>query len=253
MTRLANKVSLITGGTTGIGLAAAKLFLAEGADVIITGRNPDNLAAASKELGEKVLAVRADAANLQDTDALMQQIKDRFGRLDVVFINAGIAQFAPIDQVDEGLVDRTFDVNFKGAFFTAQKALPLLSEGSSIIFTSSLVTRLGLPNTSIYTASKAALSSLGRTLAGDLAPRGIRVNVLSPGPITTPIYGKLGYPAEVLDGFTASMKQTIAMKRFGTPEEVAATALFLASDESAYITGEDVGTGGGFGSVLPGE
>ena len=246
---LENKVAVITGGSTGIGLASAKLFQQQGAQVVITGRNEASLAAASKELGDKVLALRSDTSKLDDIAGLASQVKQKFGRTDVLFLNAGIAKFAPLEASPEALFDELFAINVKGAFFALQQFLPQLGAGASVIFNTSVVNGQGYPGTGLYSATKAALRSIVRVAAAELAPMQIRVNAVSPGPIATPIYDKLGMPKEQLDGFTASMAEQVPLKRFGTPEELAQAALFLASSQSSYITGVELNVDGGLGQV----
>lgn len=249
MNTLAGKVALITGGSSGIGLATAKLFVQSGAKVAITGRNQQALDAALNELGGSVLAIRSDVSKLGELDSLFSTIGKKLGRIDVLFANAGVAKFAPATDVSERFYDEIFDINVKGVFFTIQKAIPLLNDNASIILNTSVVNQAGLPNTSVYAASKAAVRSFARSIAAELAGRGIRVNVVSPGPISTPIYGKLGLPQEAVDAFAASILSQVPLKRFGQPEEVAQTALFLASSASSYVTGVELSVDGGLGQV----
>jgi len=245
MGKLNGKVALITGGTTGIGLATAKLFQQEGAQVVVTGRSAASLDAAQKELGTGALAIQADASKLGDTTKLIEQIKEKFGRIDILFANAGIAKFAPAAQVDEAFFDEQFATNVKGLFFTVQKAEPLIPDGGIILLNASVVSKKAFPGTSVYSATKAAVRSFGRTLAAELAPRRIRVNTISPGPIETPIYGKLGMDAGATKQFEENMAQGVGLKRFGQPEEIANAALFLASDASSYIVGIELFVDGG--------
>jgi NAD(P)-dependent dehydrogenase (short-subunit alcohol dehydrogenase family) len=244
--KLQGKVALITGGTTGIGLETAALFHAEGARVFVTGRNTDNIAQAKKRLPADVTVLAADTADLSDIDTLARRIKEEAGRVDVLFVNAGIARFVPIDGVTPALFDEQFNVNFRGAYFTIQRLLPLMPAGSSVVLTTSVAADLGVPTTSVYSATKAALSSLARTLSNELAPRGIRVNEVSPGPIETPIFGKMGITAEEVAGIKGMMQQGVPLKRLGTPEEVSKAALFLASDDSSYLLGAKIRIDGGF-------
>lgn len=249
MQTLAGKVAVVTGGSSGIGLATAKLFVQSGAKVAITGRNQQALDAAAKELGGSVLAIRSDVSKLNELDVLFSTIEKKLGRIDVLFANAGVAKFAPATAVSEQFYDELFDINVKGVFFTIQKAIPLLNDGASIILNTSVVNQAGLPNTSVYAASKAAVRSFARSVAAELAGRGIRVNVVSPGPISTPLYGKLGLPKDAVDAFAASILSQVPLKRFGRPEEVAQTALFLASSASSYVTGVELNVDGGLGQV----
>ena len=249
MAALTGKVAVVTGGNSGIGLATAKRFREEGAKVAITGRDQKTLDEAVKTIGGDVLAVRADVSKLGDLDKFYKAVADKFGRIDIVFANAGIAKFAPFVNSTEELFDETFDINVKGVFFTIQKALPLLNEGASIIINSSVVNETGPHSASIYSATKAAVRSFARTLTTELVDRGIRINVVSPGPITTPIFGRTGLPKEALDEFATTVKAKVPMKRFGEPEEIASTVLFLASPEASYITGVDINVDGGLGQV----
>ena len=247
--RLEGKIALITGGTTGIGFATAQLFQQEGAQVIVTGRNPKTVEDAQKALGPSALVVASDASNLADTDALMKIVAEKFGRLDVLFANAGIAQFAPAEQVDENFFDRHFDLNVKGLFFTVKKSLGLLSNGGAVLLNASVASRKGFAGASIYSATKAAVRSFGRTLAAELAPRRIRVVTISPGPIATALLSKLEMPKEAVDAVAAGWAEGVALKRMGQPEEIARLALFLASDEASFITGTEVFADGGLAEL----
>jgi NAD(P)-dependent dehydrogenase (short-subunit alcohol dehydrogenase family) len=245
MGKLDGKIALITGGTTGIGLASARRFHQEGARVYVTGRNPETLAQAGRLLPPEVAVLEADSAKLGDLDRVIGRIKVEAGRLDILFVNAGIGEFQALEEASEAHWDRIMDVNLKGPFFLAQKALPLLAKGASVVFTTSVVDRKGFPGSGAYTASKAGLAGLVRVLAVELAPRGIRVNSLAPGPIETPIHHKLGLTPEALEGFRTGVTSSLAMKRMGTDEEVAGAALFLASGDSSFMTGEEVLVDGG--------
>ena len=243
--KLKDKVAVITGGTTGIGFATARRFIDEGARVVFTGRTQATLDAAQAELGERALGVRGDVAKLADLDRLYATVKQRFGRVDTLFANAGVAHFAPAEQVDEAFFDAQFDVNVKGLYFTVTKALPLMSKGGTIVLNSSIASSTGMPSTTVYSATKAAVRSLARTLSSELGPKGIRVNAVSPGPIETPIFDKLDLSKEAVEGFSETITKRTALARFGRPEEIANTVLFLASDESSYVVGADFVVDGG--------
>ena len=249
MKPLEGKVAVITGGSSGIGLATAKIFQEAGAKVAITGRNQKALDDAVKTLGSGVLAIRSDVSRLADLEKLFAGISTQLGRIDVLFANAGIAKFAPVSDTSESVYDEIFDINVKGVFFTIQKAVPFLNDGASIILNTSVVNQSGLPNTSAYSASKAAVRSFARTVAAELAPRRIRVNVVSPGPIATPMIDKLGMSPDALEQFASTMLSKIPLQRFGQPEEVAQSALFLASSASSYVTGVELNVDGGMGQV----
>lgn len=243
MARLQDKVALITGGTTGIGAATARLFQAEGATVVATGANPDGLEAARADLPgvEVVLSNQADPAA---SKALADEVAARHGRIDILFVNAGVAAFSPLETLTEEGFDRQFNINVRGALFAAKAALPHIPAGGAIIFTASTAASSGLPNTSVYSATKAAVRSFARTLGAELAPRGIRVNAVSPGPIETPIFGKTGLSAQEVEGFKSGITATVPLGRMGRAEEIAATVLFLAAD-ATYVTGEEIVAGGG--------
>lgn len=240
MDKLHGKIALITGGTTGIGLATAKLFHAEGARVFVTGRNEKTLAEAKSALPKDVTIIKSDAGSLSDIDHLLDELKKSAGKIDILFLNAGIAAMKPFEATSEEDYDDMLRINLKGPFFTIQKALPLLGKGSSVILTSSIAGHKGFAMMAAYSASKAAVKSLGGTLGAYLGDRGIRVNTISPGAIATPIYGKSGLPKEALDSMGASITQTVPMHRFGNPEEIAKTALFLASEDSSYLNASDI-------------
>jgi NAD(P)-dependent dehydrogenase (short-subunit alcohol dehydrogenase family) len=233
MNRFEGKVALITGGNSGIGLAAARAFAAEGARVVITGRDDATLAAAGADL-----AIRADVTRLEDLDRVVAQTRERFGRLDIVFANAGIARFGPIDAVSEDVYDSVMSTNVKGVYFTVQKTVALFDRGGAVILNSSIAASKGMAGGSVYSASKAAVRSFGRTLAAELLGRGIRVNVVGPGPIETPIYS-------LTPGLKERFVTNVPMKRAGTAAEVARTVLFLASEDASYITGADFAVDGG--------
>lgn len=244
MGKLTNKVAVITGGTTGIGLATAKLFAAEGAKVIVSGRSQATLAAAKAELAGKAEVIASDATKLADIEALIAHVKKEHGRIDILFANVGGGSFRPFEAVDEAYFDELVTLNLKSSYFTVQKALPLLGRGAAVVLNTSIVDTKGFPTTSVYGAAKAGLRALARSLGAELVDRGIRVNAVSPGPIETPIYGKLGL-GEYLDGFKAQMVTLNPMKRFGTPEEVAHAVLFLASDDASFVTGVELAVDGG--------
>ncbi|MEI9985613.1 MAG: SDR family oxidoreductase [Aliidongia sp.] len=243
--KLTNKVALVTGGTSGIGLETAKLFRDEGARVIVTGVNLDRLEAAAHELGADVLVLRADLRIRSDLDGVVSAIRDRFGHLDILFANAGVGLAAPLETVTEAQIDEQFSVNFKGIFFTIQQVSPLLPKGSSVVLTTSFLNAVGTPGLSILSATKAAVRSLARSLGAELAPRGIRVNAVSPGPISTPFHGKLGLSAAELKDVAAGIEAQVPLHRFGEASEIAKAVLFLASEDASFITGTELVVDGG--------
>ena len=249
MGRLTGKRAVITGGTTGIGLATAQLFLQEGAHVAITGQNPDRLEEARRTLGPDVLVIKSDAGSISDTEAMIAEVGRAFGGIDVLFLNAGIAKFIPFGQVTEAIFDEQFAVNVKGVLFTVQKADPLLQPGASVIVTTSAANRIGFPGSTVYAASKAAARSLVRVLAAELAARNVRVNAISPGPIETPIMGKSGLPPEQQQAAMAAIVANVPLGRSGQADEIARIALFLASDDSTYVTGAEIAADGGWTDV----
>lgn len=243
MSNFTNKKVLITGGSTGIGFFTAQAFIAAGAQVTITGTNPDNLSKAAVEINSNQLTtVQSNTTDLAAIEQLVSGIK---GGIDVLFINAGIAQFGGVADTPEALFDSVLNVNFKGAYFTLQKAIPFLNEGASVVLLSSINASVAMGNTSVYGASKAALNALGRISAVELAPKRIRVNIVSPGPIETPIFGKLGMPQEALNDFANAMIGKLPLGRFGKPEEVAALVLFLSGPDAQFITGSEFVIDGG--------
>jgi NAD(P)-dependent dehydrogenase (short-subunit alcohol dehydrogenase family) len=248
MGKLEGKVALITGGSIGIGFAAARRFVAEGAHVFITGRRQAELDAAVAELGGNATAVRGDVSKLADLDRLVATIRSTKGRLDIVFANAGIAERAPIAEVTEEAFDRMFDINVKGALFTVQQALPLLRDGGTIILSSSVVGSKGIPNTSVYSATKAALRSFARTFASELRARQIRVNVVSPGPIDTPGLRGLNDGADA-DRLAQAYNANVPLGRLGRVDEIANAVLFLASDEASYVNGSELFVDGGMAQI----
>ncbi len=249
MNSFENKVIVITGGNSGIGLATAKELRRRGAQVVISGRDEKSLAEASNAIGGDTLALRADVSKIAEIEKLFATVKQRFAGIDVLFANAGVAKFSPVQDATEAHFDENMDINFKGAFFTVQKALPLLRDGGAVIFNTSVVDQKGWAGTSVYSASKAALRSLTRTLAAELVGRKIRVNAVAPGPISTPIYGRMGMPADALDQFASGIIAQVPMNRFGDPEEIAKAVAFLASDEASYITGVELNIDGGLGQL----
>jgi NAD(P)-dependent dehydrogenase (short-subunit alcohol dehydrogenase family) len=249
MSKLERKIALITGGNSGIGLATAKQFVNEGAYVFITGRREPELAAAVKEIGKNVTAVRGDVSNLDDLDRLFAQIKREKGKLDIVFANAGVATHAPFGEITEDHYDSIFNINVKGLLFTVQKALPLLPDGASIILNASIVASKGLSSNSVYSATKAAVRSFARTWTTDLKDRRIRVNAISPGPIDTPGLSKLMASSEAGRQRIAAICTIVPLGRLGTPDEIAKAVVFLASDDSSYITGTELFVDGGFAQV----
>ena len=249
MGKLEGKIALVTGGTSGIGLATAKEFMTEGAYVFITGRRAPELAAAVKEIGSNVIGIQGDASNLGDLDRLFEQIKREKGKLDIVFANAGTAKYAPLGQITEELYDSTFDTNVKGLLFTVQKALPLIPDGSSIILNASIVASKGLSSNSVYSATKAAVRSFARTWTTDLKVRRIRVNAVSPGSIDTPGLNELLGSSEVGQQRLKMISNSVPLGRLGKPEEIAKAVTFLASDDSSYITGAELFVDGGFAQV----
>jgi NAD(P)-dependent dehydrogenase (short-subunit alcohol dehydrogenase family) len=247
--RLEGKVAVVTGGNSGIGLATAKRLQQEGARVAISGRSKKTLDEAVRTIGNGVLAIQADVQKLAELDKLYTEVSQKLGKIDVLFVNAGVAKIAPIADMSESMYDEQFDINIKGAYFTIQKALPLLNDGASIILNTSVVDSKGNIGSSAYAATKAALRSLARTAAAELAGRGIRVNTVAPGPIVTPIWGSGGLPQVTSDEFAKQIIAAVPMKRYGQPEEVASTVAFLASHDASYITGVEINVDGGLGQI----
>jgi NAD(P)-dependent dehydrogenase (short-subunit alcohol dehydrogenase family) len=249
MSKLEGKIALITGGNSGIGLATAKEFVKEGAHVFITGRRQQELDAAVKEIGKNVTAVKGDVAKLDDLDRLFAQIKRDKGKLDIVFANAGFATYAPLGAITEEQFDTHFNTNVKGVLFTVQKALPLIPDGGSIILNASIVASKGFPANSVYSATKAALRSFARTWTMDLKDRRIRVNAVSPGPIETPGLKQLLASSDVGAQRASALSSGVPLGRLGRPDEIAKAVVFLASDDSSYVTGTELFVDGGFAQV----
>jgi len=249
MKRLEGKVAVITGGNSGIGLASAKRLREEGAKIAISGRDAKTLESAAKEIGEGTLVVQGDVSKLSDIDKLYNAVKENFGKIDVLFVNAGIAIFAPYAMTNEELFDQMYDINVKGAYFTIQKEIPFLNDGASVILNTSIVSTKGMENTGIYSSTKAAVRSFARTAARELLPRKIRVNAVAPGPITTPIIGRTGMSEEQQQAYVEGVKSRVPMGRSGTADEVAGAVAFLASDDSSYVTGVELNVDGGLGQL----
>jgi NAD(P)-dependent dehydrogenase (short-subunit alcohol dehydrogenase family) len=249
MRRLEGKTAVVTGGNSGIGLATAKRLHAEGARVLITGRDAATLEAAAAEIGADTLTVRADVSRLAEIDAIFAAVSEKFGKLDVLFVNAGIAKFMPMAKSDEALFDEHFNVNVKGLYFTVQQSMPHMNDGGAIILNTSIVSTKGEANTSIYAATKAAARSIARTAACELLARRIRVNAVAPGYIATPIFAKAGFSAPQVAVFKAGVAERVPMKRLGTAEEVADAVAFLASADASYINGVELNVDGGMGQL----
>ena len=247
--KLEGKVAVITGGNSGIGLATARRFVAEGAHVYITGRRQAELDEAVKHIGKNVTGVRGDVSNLADLDQLFAAVKQQKGRFDVLFANAGVGALAPLGSISEEHFDKAFHINVKGLLFTVQKALPLFTDGGSIILNASIVASKGLEAISVYSASKAAARSFARCWTTDLKHRQIRVNVISPGYTETPIFNKAGLTQARVDELKVSFAAAVPLGRLGTPDEVANAAVFLASDDSSYVTGIELFVDGGMAQV----
>jgi NAD(P)-dependent dehydrogenase (short-subunit alcohol dehydrogenase family) len=249
MGRLSGKVALVTGGNSGIGLATAKAFQREGAKVVITGRNQETLNKAAEEIGGDVIALQGDVSDLGHLDKVFEKIKAEHGRLDVIFANAGVAVPTPVSDVTEDNFDSQFNINVKGLYFTVSKSLPILSDGASVILNASIVKDKGFGGFSVYSATKGAVRSFARTLTSELRDRKIRVNSVSPGPIDTPIYDRMGLPKEAQEEFGQSVSAQVPLGGFGKPEDVAEAVVYLASDESKYTAGIDLAVDGGLSQV----
>ncbi|MEM9077639.1 MAG: SDR family oxidoreductase [Bacteroidota bacterium] len=249
MKKLENKVAVITGATSGMGLQTAKRYLEEGAKVVLTGRSQEKLDALENELSGDYLLVKAEASSIQDSKDLISKTVEHFGKIDVLFLNAGIFRLETIDGLTEEIFDEVHNINVKGPVFTVQAAYEYLNEGASIIFNTSVVNIKGFGGMTAYASSKAALRSIVRTLASEFGPKGVRVNAIAPGPIDTPIYGKHNVPQENIDAMASNFPSMVSLGRFGNADEVATTALFLASSDSSYITGAEIPVDGGFAQV----
>ena len=249
MDKLRNKVAVITGGSSGIGLATAREFVANGAKVVIFARGKDGLDKAVHELGPNCFAVQGDVSNLADLDRLFAETKAKFGGIDVLHVNAAMVKLSTIGATTEAFFNEMMNVNFKGAYFSLQKAIPYLNNNASVIFTTSYFNGIGFGGSSLLSASKAALRSLARVASAELLDRGIRVNAISPGAIETPVWGKIGLPADVLKAAGEAITKQIPLKRFGQPHEIAKTILFLASEDSSYIIGHEICVDGGLRQI----
>jgi NAD(P)-dependent dehydrogenase (short-subunit alcohol dehydrogenase family) len=247
--RLDGKIAVITGGNSGIGLATAQRFVDEGAYVFITGRRQNELDAAVNKIGKNITGVQGDVSNLQDLDRLYATVKQQKGRIDVLFANAGLGEFAPLGTISEAHFDKTFDINVKGLLFTVQKALPLFKDGGSIVLTASAGGSKGLEGFSVYNATKAAIRSFARSWTVDLKQRKIRVNAISPGPINTPMINRVAQSEEQAEQFRKTLVRMVPLGRMGSPDEVAKAVLFLASDESSYVTGIELFVDGGIAQI----
>jgi len=247
--RFQGKVAVVTGGNSGIGLGVAKAYAREGARVAITGRNEKTLQAAAGEIGNGTLAIRSDASRVADIEAGMKQINERFGRIDALFVNAGIGRFVPVEEVTEAFFDETVGINLKGVFFTVQKAIPLMPKGSAIVLNASINAHLGMPGTTVYGATKAAVVNMAKTLSADLLERGIRVNAISPGPVTSALLTRDGVTQEKVQETKDWIQSQVPIKRFGTPEEIAGAVLYLSSPESAFVVGAELMIDGGMATL----
>ncbi|MDB5036966.1 MAG: short-chain dehydrogenase/reductase family protein [Bacteriovoracaceae bacterium] len=249
MGKFENKKVLITGGNSGMGFESARHFIREGAKVAITGRNLDGLKRAESELGPNLIAIQADISDLRGHAALANELRERLGQIDVLFLNAGVGTFAPFEQSTTENFDQTFAINVRGPFFLTQSLLPLLKEGSSILFNASIAAHLGMPTASVYSGSKGALKSIARVLAEELAVKKIRVNILSPGPIDTPIFNRAGLDPKETENFKKQMAESTPLKRLGTVQEIAALVAFISSPDAGFITGSEFVIDGGMSKL----
>jgi len=249
MNRFKNKVVVVSGGNSGIGLETVKKFLSEGARVVFSGRRQEALDEVSRELTGEFKAVLADQSKFQDNERLIESAVNTYGRIDVIFINAGVAYFTPADQLDEDHIDSQFNINIKGPIFLVKHVIPVLNDGASIIFNTSIVHQKGFEGAAVYSATKGALRAYARVLTSELASRNIRVNSVAPGPIATPIYDKMGMPEEVVGEMGKSFAAAVPLKRFGESSEIADAVLFLASDEASYVNGIELSVDGGMSQV----
>jgi len=247
--RFQGKVAVVTGGNSGIGLGVAKAYAQEGARVAITGRNEKSLEAAAKEIGDGTVAIQSDAGKVAEIEGAFKKISERFGRIDALFVNAGVAKLLPFEKITEELFDETVDINMKGVFFTMQQAIPLMPKGSAIVLNASINAHLGMPGTTVYGASKAAVISMAKTFSAELLERGIRVNAISPGPITSALLARDGVTQEKLQETKDWIQSQVPAKRFGTPEEIAAGVLYLTAPESAFVLGAELIIDGGMSTL----
>ncbi|MEW7291861.1 SDR family NAD(P)-dependent oxidoreductase [Aquimarina sp. 2304DJ70-9] len=249
MKKLENKVAVITGANSGIGLATAKLYLQEGAKVVLSGRRQEALDEVAKDLDGDFITVTADVSKTDDNKRLIQEATAKYGKIDVLFLNAGVAPVAPTNEITEGHYDEVFNINVKGPILTTKEALPNINDGGTILFTNSIVHQKGFDGLGVYSASKGALRAYQRVLTSEVKSRGIRVNSIAPGPIETPLYGKMGLPQDVVEEMGKGFAQQVPLGRFGTSEEIAKSALFLASDDASFINGVELEVDGGLSQI----
>jgi len=250
--RFDGKVAVITGGNSGIGLATARSYVAGGGQVALFGRNQETLDAAVAEFGDSAIGVQGDVRETGDLDRLIEAVREKWGQIDLLFVNAGMAEVRPFENVDETHFDLLFDINVRGAYFTVHKATPLLQKGSSVVLTTSVANTTGFAGLSVYSATKAAVRSMARSLSAELLERGVRVNAISPGPIDTPIFGRMGVPEEAVDEMAGGFTQEVPLKRMGDANEIADGVLFLGSPESSYVVGHELGVDGGMTQLRSG-